>query len=72
MAIEIQRNLNVVSILSKWYQGKVDIKAPNMTWSAHLKLVNEQKSEEEKIDTLFNTLEQFFAENNELFGKSDN
>lgn len=48
--------------ISQWYQNKVEIKAPNMTWFGYFELVNSEKSEDDKIALLLDTLEEFFAD----------
>ncbi|MCY1660760.1 hypothetical protein [Chryseobacterium sp. SL1] len=63
-SMHINCKINMEREISKWYQKRVKFKAPNMVWFAQFEHINKDLSEQEKIDSLFDTLEEFFTDFN--------
>lgn len=61
-AIDVLKGINLEREISKWYQNKVSVKAPNMFWFAQFELVNKDKTEEQKIIILLDDLDIFCRE----------
>jgi hypothetical protein len=53
-------NINYEREISKWYQGRVSLKAPNMIWFCQFELVNKDLCDKDLVDKLFNELILFF------------
>lgn len=62
IGIGIENRVNMERELSNWYQGQVETRASNMYWFAQFQMVNNMKTEKEKVAELINNIEEFFRE----------
>ncbi len=65
-SLEFSYNVDFEREISKWYQKRIDFKAPNMNWFAQFEHINKDLSEIEKTNRFLDTLEDFFKNNNSL------
>ncbi len=61
ISLKVNNEIDYERKISKWYQEKVDFKAPNMNWFAQFKLINKEESEEKMISGLLNEIKLFLA-----------
>ena len=66
--LEIAYGIKLERSISRWYQSRAEIKAPNVVWMYHLELCNKESSDEEKSRLLLDTLEDYFTEDPDNFG----